>query len=106
MFRKEFHGLARVEKTVIDLAKGLAEAKLSPQDLSNPVSFQIAFSKLYEALMKIMEGGGKSSYVAEVRFRDSLGNLISFAVDLGSQPPPFSSREVRARIVVEFLEDV
>ncbi len=104
LFRKDFIGVAKVEKTVVDIARSLAEANITPQDLANPVSFQIAFSRLYDAILKSIEQGGKVSYVAEVRFKDSLGNVITFAVDLGERPPPLSSNVVKARITVELLE--
>ena len=100
-----FEGVARVQKTIINFAKSLAQARLTPSDLSNPVSFQLAFTRVYEAIMKAVEEGGKTSYVAEVRFKDSLGNIIAFAVDLGENPPPFESRKVRAEISVRFYED-
>ncbi len=105
VFRKDFVGVAKIEKTVVDIARGLAEARISPQDLTNPVSFQIAFSRLYEAIIKSLEQGGRTSYVAEVRFKDSLGNVVTFALDLGEQPPPVSSNVVKARITVELIEE-
>lgn len=104
-FRREFRGIGKIEKAIVDIAKGLAEAKISPQDLANPVSFQLAFSRLYEALLKAVEEGSSESYVAEVRFKDDLGNDIVFAVDLGGEAPAFASRVVRARIIVELYEE-
>ncbi len=105
-FRREFNGIARIQEAMVDLAKSLAEVKLTPQDLANPVSFQLAFSRLYETIINVIEKGGKKSFVAEVRFKDSLGNIISFAVDLGENPPPFSTDRVRARIIVELYEEL
>ncbi len=98
-------GIARIQKVPINLAKGLAEVKLTPKDLSNPVSFQLTFSRLYETLLKTLTEERKYSYVAEVRFRDSLGNDVVFAIDLGEEPPPFENRTVRARVVVELYEE-
>lgn len=54
--------------------------------------------------MKSLEEGGRKAYVAEVHFKDSLGNDVVFAVDLGESPPAFTSDTVRVRVVVEFLE--
>ncbi len=96
--------MARLAKVEVGLAKSLANLNISPQDLSNPVSFQLAFSRIYEALMKSLEEGGRKSYVAEVRFKDSLGNDVVFAVDIGENPPAFMSDTVRVRVIVEFLE--
>ena len=104
-YKRVFNGEGFIDKVVVDIAKGLAEAKITPQDLSNPVAFQLAFSRLYKALLKSMEGGGQESYVAEVRFRDDLGNEITFTVDLGSEVPPFFKRNVKARVVVELYEE-
>lgn len=100
-----FDGYGEIEKVLLNIAKGLAEVRLSPQDLSDPVSFQIAISRMYDALMKAIEGGSKYSYVAKIKFVDSLGNEISVAVDLGEEPPPFMSRNVKARVTVELYEE-
>ncbi len=97
----EFSGEARIQRAMINLA----QVRLSPEDLSNPISFQLALSRIYENLMKALEGGVRYSYVAEVRFKDSLGNQIVFAVDLGDKMPPMSSDRVKARILVEFYEE-
>ncbi|MEM0243825.1 MAG: hypothetical protein QXM42_01160 [Zestosphaera sp.] len=100
-----FEGYGEIEKVLINIAKGLAEVRLSPQDLSDPVSFQIAVSRMYDALMKAIEGGGRYSYVAKIRFVDSLGNNVSAVVDLGEEPPLFASKNIRARITVELYEE-
>lgn len=105
IFRREFRGIGRIEKALVDIAKGLAEAKISPQDLANPVSFQLAFSRLYEALLKAIEKGGSEAYVAEIRFTDDLGNDVVFAVDLGEEAPAFANKVVKARIIVELYEE-
>lgn len=97
----EFSGEARIQRAMINLA----QIRLSPEDLSNPISFQLALSRIYENLMKALEGGVKYSYIAEVKFKDSLGNQIVFAVDLGDKMPPISSDRVKARILVEFYEE-
>jgi len=104
LHKVEFTGLARVSKVPLGIAKGLAQAKITPQDLSNPVSFQLAFSRLYEALMKSIEMSEGETYVAEVRFVDSLGNEVAFAVNMGDKPPAFSNDTVKVRVIVEFYE--
>ncbi len=99
---KSFEGEARIGKAM----KNLATITLKPEDLSSPVAFQMALSRIYESLVKMFESGGpKPTYIAEVRFTDDLGNRVVFAVDLGETPPPFSKDRIRARIVVEFYED-
>ena len=104
-YRKEFIGVGKVEKAIVDLARGLADARLSPSDLTNPVSFQLAFSRLYKALIESMEGGPKEEYVSEVRFKDDLGNDVVLAIDLGKEVPPFAKKNIRARIIVELYEE-
>lgn len=97
----EFIGDARIQRVMVNLA----QIRLSPEDLANPISFQLALSRVYEGLMKALEGGIRYSYVAEVRFRDSLGNQVVFAVDLGDKLPPISSERVKAKITIEFYEE-
>lgn len=100
-----FEGYGEVEKVLLNVVRGLAEVRLSPQDLSDPVSFQIAISRMYDALMRAIEGGSKYSYIAKIKFRDSLGNEVSIAIDLGEEPPPFISKDIKARITVELYEE-
>ncbi len=100
----EFDGIARISKVELGIAKSIASANITPQDLSNPVSFQLAFSRLYEAILQSLEKENKKVYVAEVRFKDSLGNEVTFAVNLGETPPAFSSDLIKVRIAVEFYE--
>lgn len=82
-----------------------AQVSLTPQDMSSPVSMQMAMSRIYEALTKASESGGKKKYVAEVRFSDSLGNPVILALDLGERMPPFTNKEVKARVLVELYEE-
>ena len=96
-----FEGEARVGEVM----KGMQAIQLRPEDLSSPIALQMALSRMYEAVLKMLESGPKKSYVAEVKFTDSLGNTVVFAVDLGESPPPFSKDKVKARIVVEIYED-
>lgn len=100
-----FNGYAKIDKIPVNIAKGLAEAKITPQDLTNPIAFQLAFSRLYDALLKVVESGSEPSYIAEVRFKDSLGNEVVMAVDLGKEMPAFTSNVVRAKITVELFEE-
>ena len=96
-----FEGEARVGEVL----SGLQAIQLRPEDFSSPVALQMALSRIYEAVMKAFQEGLKKRYVAEVRFQDSLGNQVVFAVDLGEAPPPFSKDRVKARIVVEIFEE-
>jgi hypothetical protein len=99
---KEFEGNARIGR----IMKNLATVTLKPEDLSSPVAFQMALSRIYESIMKVFESGGpRPSYVAEVRFTDDLGNNVVLAIDLGESPPPFSKDQVKARIVVQIYEE-
>jgi len=100
-YEKEFSGSARIGKVM----SGMEQIVLKPEDLSSPVAFQMALSRIMEAAMKIAETGGpKPRYIAEVRFVDDLGNSVVFAVDLGEQVPPFSKDKVKARIIVELFD--
>ncbi len=96
-----FEGTAKIGEVM----SGLAQIQLRPEDFSSPVALQMAFTRIYEGIMKAMEEGPKKRFVAEVRFNDSLGNAVVMAVDLGESPPPFSKREVKARILVELYEE-
>jgi len=97
-----YEGSARIGR----IMKNFATVTLKPEDFSNPIAFQMAISRIYESMIKMFElGGPKSSYVAEVKFSDDLGNSVVFAVDLGSETPPFSGERVKARIYVEIYEE-
>ncbi|ABM79907.1 hypothetical protein [Hyperthermus butylicus] len=96
-----FEGEARIGEVI----RGLHAIQLRPEDFSSPVALQMALSRIYEAVIKAFEQGPRKQYVAEVRFTDSLGNRVVFAVDLGESPPPFSKDRVKARIVVELYEE-
>ncbi len=97
---KIFEGQAKIGEII----QGLQNIMLRPEDLSSPVSFQMAISRIMDALMKSVEEGPKKRYVAEIRFTDSLGNPVVIAVDLGETLPPFSKREIKARILIELFE--
>jgi hypothetical protein len=96
-----FEGEARVGEVM----QGLQAIQLRPEDFTSPVALQMALSRIYEAVLKAFETGPKKRYVAEIRFTDSMGNPVVFAVDLGETPPPFSKDKVKARIVVEIYEE-
>ena len=96
-----FNGTAKVG----EILSGFNQVALTPQDLTSPVAMQMAISRIYEVMTRAAESGPKKKFVAEVRFNDSMGNPIVLALDLGGGMPNFSSREVRARIMVELFED-
>jgi len=96
-----FQGEARVGEVI----PAFTQIQLRPEDFASPVSLQMALSRIYEALMSAVQQGPEKKYIAEVRFKDALGNTIAFAIDLGSTPPPFTKREVKARILVEIFEE-
>lgn len=86
--------------------KNIAMVSLRPEDLSSPASFQMAISRLYESIMKMMESGGpEQTYIAEVKFTDDLGNPVSIAIDLGKETPPFSSQKVKAEVTIRLYEE-
>jgi len=93
------------EAKIGEIMQGLQAIQLRPEDFSSPVALQMALSRIYEAVLKVLESGPRKRYVAEIRFTDSLGNPVVFAVDLGESPPPFSKDKVKARIIVEIYED-
>ncbi|MEB3845310.1 MAG: hypothetical protein LRS48_06520 [Desulfurococcales archaeon] len=100
--KKDYTGEAKIGRVM----KNIATISLKPEDFSSPISLQMAFSRIYEAMMRMVEEGGpRPSYVAEVKFTDDLGNQVVFAVDLGENVPPFSKEKVKARIVVELYEE-
>ena len=82
-----------------------SQVSLTAQDISSPVSMQMAMSRIYEALTKTPESGARKKYVAEVRFADSMGNPVVLALDLGDKVPPFTNKEVKARVLIELYED-
>ncbi len=84
---------------------GAQHLVLKPEDLSSPISFQMAITRIMDTLMKSLQEGPKRRYVAEIRFKDSLGNPVILAIDLGESPPPFSKNEVKARIIIELFEE-
>ena len=100
--RKAFEANARVGKVM----KNIAMVSLRPEDLSSPIAFQMAMSRIYESVMRMIEEGGpKHTYVAEVRFTDDMGNPVVLAVELGETPPPLSRDRVRARVIVEIYDE-
>lgn len=96
-----FDGSARIGEVL----GGFSQIQLRPEDFSSPLALQMAFTRIYEAVMRAMETGFRKRYVAEVRFKDSMGNPVVVAVDLGEAPPPFSKREVKARVTIELYEE-
>lgn len=98
---KIFEGKARIGEII----EGFQQMVLRPEDLSSPVAFQMAISRIMDTIMKSMQEGPRRKYVAEIRFTDNLGNPVVIAIDLGVSPPPFSKKEVKARIIVELYEE-
>ncbi|MET1101756.1 MAG: hypothetical protein ABWW69_04685 [Pyrodictiaceae archaeon] len=96
-----FEGEARIG----EIFAGLQQIQLKPEDFTSPVALQMALTRIYEGVMRAFQEGMKKRYVAEVKFTDSMGNQIVFAVDLGEAPPPFSKDRVKARILVEIFEE-
>jgi hypothetical protein len=78
---------------------------LTPQDITSPIALQMALSRIYETMTKTLTSGPKKRYIAEVRFTDSLGNPVVIGLDLGEKLPPFTSNEVKARILIELFEE-
>jgi hypothetical protein len=98
---KIFDGKAKVGEVL----NTFQQLVLKPDDLSSPVSLQMALSRIMDSIMKSMSEGVKKKYVAEIKFTDSMGNPVVLAVDLGENPPPLSKKEVKARIVIELYEE-
>ncbi|MEB3757881.1 MAG: hypothetical protein GSR82_01855 [Desulfurococcales archaeon] len=96
-----FEGEARIGEVM----GGFQAIRLSPEDMSSPLSFQMALTRIYESLMKSLEEGPKKKYFAEVRFKDDMGNPVVISIDLGDKPPLFSSDKVKARVLVEIYEE-
>lgn len=96
-----FEGEGRIGEVI----KEFATIRLTPEDFSSPIALQMALSRIYNALLKSIEKGPRKHYVAEIRFKDSLENSIVFAVDLGEEPPPFTKKNIKVRIIVELFEE-
>uniref|UniRef100_A0A7J3V095 Uncharacterized protein n=1 Tax=Candidatus Methanosuratincola petrocarbonis (ex Vanwonterghem et al. 2016) TaxID=1867261 RepID=A0A7J3V095_9CREN len=96
-----FNGSAKVGEVLA----GFTQVAITPQDMSSPIALQMALSRIYEAMTKVVETGPKKKFIAEVRFTDSMGNPVVFALDLGDKMPHFTSNEVKARILVELYEE-
>lgn len=101
VFQRFFEGQARVGKVLA----GMEKLVLRPEDFRSPASLQMALTRIMEAAMKMMEGGMKEKYIAEVSFTDDQGNPVVFTVDLGESLPPLPSDKVKVRIVVEFIPE-
>ncbi|MGQ9760082.1 MAG: hypothetical protein ACUVQ5_05910 [Candidatus Methanomethylicaceae archaeon] len=96
-----FNGTAKIG----EILAGFNQLTLTPQDMTSPVALQMAISRIYEAMTKVIASGPKKKYVAEVRFIDSLGNPVVLALDLGEKMPHFTKQEVKARILIELFEE-
>ena len=99
---KEFQGEARIGRAM----KEFLSFTLKPEDFSSPIALQMALSRIYEGMMRmIQEGGPQPTYIAEVRFKDDMGNNVVIAVDLGRETPPFSREKVKAKVRIELYEE-
>ncbi len=96
-----FEGTARIGE-VMSTFKSVT---LRPEDFSSPVALQMALTRIYDTIMKSLMETPKKTFVAEIRFTDSMGNTVVFAADLGESPPPLPGTKVKARITIELLED-
>lgn len=96
-----FNGSAKVG----EILSGFTQIAITPQDMTSPIALQMALSRIYEAMTKTVETGPKKKFIAEVKFTDSMGNPVVFALDLGDKMPHFSSNEIKARILVELYEE-
>ena len=97
----EFEGKARIGEI-----KGIFKAiQLKPEDLSDPLAFQMALSRIFSELTNIFNQGQETHYVADVTFVDSMGNPISIGVDFGDKIPPLSKKEVKVKITIEFYDE-
>jgi len=93
------------EAKIGEIMGGFQAISLSPEDVSSPLSFQMALTRIYETLMKSIEEGPKKKYFAEVKFKDDMGNPVVISIDLGDKPPLFSNNKVKARVLVEIYEE-
>ncbi|MCC6013419.1 MAG: hypothetical protein LM593_03525 [Candidatus Verstraetearchaeota archaeon] len=96
-----FSGTAKIGE-ILDTFMQLT---LTPQDITSPIALQMALSRIYETMTKALTKGPKKKYIAEVRFTDALGNPVVIGLDLGEKLPPFTSNEVKARIIIELFEE-
>jgi len=100
-YKVEFEGKARIG----EIFGNMVSFQLRPEDLTSPLAIQMAISRLYEELMKAMQGPPTKHYVAEVRFNDSTGTPVTIGVDLGQTLPPLSKKEVKVKVIIEFYDE-
>jgi hypothetical protein len=65
------------------LGKVMAPAvtlSLNPEDFESPLSLQFAITKLMENLTKALEQPPEPKYMAEVRFKDHMGQPVTLAM--------------------------
>ncbi|QKQ99385.1 hypothetical protein GWK48_02340 [Metallosphaera tengchongensis] len=99
--RVEFEGKAKIGEVM----GNLTSIQLRPEDLSSPIAFQMAISRIYSELMNMMNQGPTKHYVAEVKFTDSMGNPVAVGVDFGDRIPPLSKKEVKVKVILEFYDE-
>lgn len=100
-YKVEFQGKAKIG----EIMGNLATIQLKPEDFSSPLALQMAFTRIYNELMNALSKGPEKHYVADVKFTDSLGNPVSIGVDFGNSLPPFSKKEVKVKITIEFYDE-
>lgn len=100
-YKVEFEGRARIG----EIMGNLVSIQLKPEDLSSPLAFQMALTRIYNEVMNMMREQPKLHYVAEVKFNDSMGNPVVIGVDFGDKIPPISKKEVKVKITIEFYDE-
>jgi hypothetical protein len=95
-----FEGKAKVG----EIMGNITAFQLKPEDLTSPLSLQMAITRFYNELMKMLENP-KKKFVAEVKFSDSLGNSVSVGIDLGDSLPPLPKKELKAKVIIELYEE-
>jgi len=100
-YKVEFEGRAKIGEVM----GNLVSIQLKPEDLSSPLAFQMALSRIYNEVLNMMQQQPKVHYVAEVKFNDSMGNPVVIGVDFGDKIPAMSKKDVKAKITIEFYDE-
>ncbi|BCU68344.1 hypothetical protein HS7_17810 [Sulfolobales archaeon HS-7] len=101
-FKVEFEAKAKIGEVM----GNLVSIQLKPEDFTSPLSLQMALSRIYSEVMKMMQNPEMSKkFLAEVSFTDSLGNTVVAGVDLGTSVPPLSRKEVKAKVTIEIFDE-
>lgn len=100
-YKVEFEGRAKIGEVM----GNLVSIQLKPEDLSSPLAFQMALTRIYNEVLNMMQQQPKLHYVAEVKFNDSMGNPVVIGVDFGDKIPPISKKDVKVKITIEFYDE-